>query len=94
MHTPLLIGILAFFAAASLYLSVFFIHAWLVRRQDREYLIFGLLSFSLAAHSLTASAIYAHAVGLAAWPGLETLFRIVVVPSKAAAALMCSQTES
>ncbi len=87
MHTPVLIGIFAFFAAASLALSIFFVRAWYVHRADREYLVFGVLTASLGAHSFVAALIYAHAVGMATWPGLDLLLRIVVVPSKAASAL-------
>lgn len=87
MHTPLLIGIFAFFAAASSYLSVFFVRAWLVRQRDREYLIFGFLCASLAAHSVVTALIHARAVGMIVGPPFELLFRLVVVPSKAAIAL-------
>jgi signal transduction histidine kinase len=87
MHTPLLTGSLTFFVLASVCLSYLFLRAWLARREDREYLVFGMVCASLAAHSGLGALIYARDAGLAPWAAGWPLFRLVVVPSKAASAL-------
>ncbi len=49
MHTPLMAGIFAVCAAASIGMALFFLRAWAQRRQDREYLYFGISILAFAA---------------------------------------------
>ncbi|MBW2524476.1 MAG: hypothetical protein JRI23_09885 [Deltaproteobacteria bacterium] len=51
MHTLLFIGVLLSVAVAALGLAAFFIRAWMRRRADAEYFLFGLLTLCLAVHT-------------------------------------------
>lgn len=86
MHTPLLVGIFAFFALASVCVAAFFVRAWSARREDREYLVFGVVNASLAAHALVAGLAYGQAAGMVSGWRVELVFMLVVLPSKAALA--------
>ena len=57
MHTPLFVGLLMSLAAAFVLAGAFFIQAWWYRRNDSEYLLFGVMTLFLSA--------YAGSVGLA-----------------------------
>ena len=59
MDTPLLAGMFAAWTAVQLALGVFFTQAYLSRRREREYLLFGLLCLSLAITDLGLTASYA-----------------------------------
>lgn len=87
MHTPALIGILAFFAMASLCVAYFFMRVWSARREDREYLLFAGLCACLALHAGSAALIYARSLGMAGGPALSDLFMWAPLPSKVAVAL-------
>ncbi len=87
MHTPLLVGVLTNFAVASVCLAALFVRAWWVRREHREYLVFGLLNASLAAHAASGAVYFAHAVGLPTGLTIAEIAVVATIPSKVAAAL-------
>ena len=81
MLTPLLTGCLLSFSIAALFSAVFFLRAWSERREDREYLYFGLFVLCMAAHGAVVTVGYARALGIELW-SLEVTKVLLVVPSK------------
>jgi signal transduction histidine kinase len=88
MHTPLLVGMLAGVALASGGMAAFFVRAWLGRRQDTQYLLFGLSTLAWGVIALAEALFYWQAIDPAVSPSLSTLVTVAMVPGNLAAALL------
>ena len=75
-------------AATSLALAVFFVRAWSQRRQEIEYLVFGLMTACLAAHAALMGAAYYKAVDPQFGPPLRVLVDLLAISSKLALPLL------
>ncbi|HVU04755.1 MAG TPA: ATP-binding protein [Polyangiaceae bacterium] len=82
MNTPLLAGLFGAWTAAQIALGGFFLQAYFARRKQAEYLLFGILCFSLAATDGGLTLAYA-ASGLEHWNAASMLANVGAVASTA-----------
>jgi signal transduction histidine kinase len=79
MHTPLLLGIFVVCTAASIGMAILFLRAWVQRRDDREYLYFGISTLAFSGFPGLEVLIYWGAVDPTVTPDLESVLDWITV---------------
>ena len=88
MHTLIFIGVLISVCLAAVGLAAFFIRAWMRRRSDSEYFLFGLLTLCLAIHTALMALGYYKAAFPAAALSVPLLLDGLALTSKVALPLL------
>ncbi len=88
MHTPILVGFLLTVSMTALGLALFFLRAWSQRRQEIEYLVFGLMTACLSAHAILMGAAYYKIVDPAFGLSMRLLLDLLAISSKVALPLL------